>query len=758
MRAHNDTPALIGRDADVAQVLDLLDGSPLVTLYGVAGVGKTSLAKAAAENAGSRFRDGVTWVDFVPVRDSAGVGAVLLSALGVRDTRGQPPIEAVCPAVTGRQMLLVLDNAEHVAPAVREVVASLLRHCPLLGVLVTSREPLGLDGETRWLVPSLAVPDVGDLPSTDELSRIASVALFVSRVRNFAPDYVLRRPDMLPVAQICAGLDGIPLAIEFAAARVRTLPVDAIAQRLDRALALFGETPAARPRHVTLRAALDWSHELLDEPERMLLRRLAVFAGSFTLDAAEEICSSDDLPRHGIAGHLSDLADRSLVVPPPPGAEQARFRLLETIRQYAQERLDEAGEEEVLLTRHSKHYVALVETAEPNLRRHGQLELQRRLIAEYANLRSVLQRSATPDGLSSDGIRIAAALGSWWWFFGQHVGDGRMWLEAAAATPQPADPTEARAWARALMQAGLMAWDRADLHVASSRVETAIPILDGTEPWHAAMAHNYRAFVAAIRGDLPGANQAFAEALRRFEEIGDRWGSAGISTANATVARLFGDVSGAQQAFEFAVTEFRAIGEENITWAPLVNLGQMALESGDIAHAHALFEEALDVALRFDNGLAACACLAMLGTVAVAEDDPVRAAELIAASDHLIEAMGGQHQPQNRARYDRVIADLRVSLGEQRFDEACERGRALSFERAVELARRERRRRPESTKLSDREHEVAQLVGRGLTNRQIAEALCISPHTAERHVERILAKLKMASRVEIATWVVREQA
>ncbi|HEX2240432.1 MAG TPA: LuxR C-terminal-related transcriptional regulator [Actinomycetota bacterium] len=749
---------LIGRKDSVARVLELLDASPLVTLTGAAGVGKTQLAVVAGHASASRFRDGVVWVDLVPVNDPRDLVAVLMAAFGVRDTGEGPPLEGLARVIADRHALLVLDNAEHVVAAARDAVRALLNGCPGLAVLVTSREPLDVEGETHWVVPSLEVPDPDSTPALEELLEVPAVALFVARARDAVPGYVLTADEMDAVAEICRGLDGIPLAIEFAAARVRALPVTAIAERLEHALSLLGESPTARPRHMTLRAALDWSHALLDARERTLLRRLAVFSGSFSLESAEAICSGEGLEEHEIAGLLADLVERSLVVPLREGALQARYRLLETVRQYGRERLQEAGEVAEYEQRHAEHFLSIAETAEPLVRASkDQLEWHRRLIAEYDNLRAVLQRSIIDDGLSPTGVRMAAALGWWWYIFGARLSEAREWLELAATTPRPTDRTDAAPFGRALLWAGFFAWDRGDLPLSRQRAETALALLDDVEPWFAAVTVMLQAFIAAIEGDFERMSERFAEARRRFDETGDRWGPAGITSTEATGARLFGDLPGAQRAFESAAATLREVGDENGRWAPLHNLYQLALEDGDLPQAAAVLGEGLAGTLRFDNRWAACFFIAGVGHAAAVKGQSLRAAELLGASFALIERMGSQFQPQDRLLYEAVTDEVRAATEQHRFSEAWERGRALTFEAAVALAEEViddlAVNRADAEMLTPRQQQVAALIGKGLTNREIAAALTISEHTAERHVENILAKLQLSSRVQIATWV-----
>src|ERR671916_1683038 len=365
--------SFVGREKEIVEVERLLEHNRLVTLTGSGGCGKTRLALAVAGELVEGFEDGVWVVELAPLADPILVSQAVASVLGVREQPGRSPTEALADHLESKKVLLLLDNCEHLVEACATLAEALLRSCPELRVLATSREALGITGEVAWPVPSLSLPDLRRLSDIEGLPRYESARLFVERATTAKPTFALTEQNATAVAQVCYRLDGIPLAIELAAARTKVLPVEEISGRLDdcfRLLAAGGRT--AMPRHRTLHATMDWSHDLLPDEERALFRRLSVFAGGFTLEAAESVCAGEDLERGEVLELLSHLVDKSLGVAREVSGE-ARYRLLETVRQYAREKLSESDEAELLRERHAGFYLALAEEAEPELKGERQI-------------------------------------------------------------------------------------------------------------------------------------------------------------------------------------------------------------------------------------------------------------------------------------------------------------------------------------------------------------------------------------------------
>jgi predicted ATPase/class 3 adenylate cyclase len=452
--------SFVGREREQAEVRRLLTTARLVTLTGTGGCGKTRLALQVGAELADAFADGVWFVDLAPLADPALVPQTVAAVLGVHEVAGRPLLQTVADHLRGRELLLILDNCEHLLDACAQLADALLRACPRLRILATSRELLGVAGESAWRVPSLTLPDARQPPAAASLTQYEAVRLFIERAVAALPTFAVTNQNAPAVAQLCWRLDGIPLAIELAAARVRMLTVEQIAARLDdRFRLLTGGSRTALRRQQTLQAAIDWSYQLLSEEERLLLQRLAVFAGGWTLEAAEAVGVGASIEGADVLDLLGALVDKSLVVAEGQGAHE-RYRLLETIRQYAGEKLLEAGEVGPIRDQHRDWYVGLAARAEPELTGPGEEEWLGRLEVEHDNLRAALAWSL--EGDPGVGLRLAASLGGFWARHG-HLVEGRRWLEAfLTRAPAPDDPEEQRVRARALRRAGILASDQQD--------------------------------------------------------------------------------------------------------------------------------------------------------------------------------------------------------------------------------------------------------------------------------------------------------
>jgi predicted ATPase len=386
----SELSSFVGREKELSEVKRLLADTRLLTLTGSGGCGKTRLALAAATDLLEEFEEGVWMVELAPLADPALVPQAVASTLGVREQPGRSPTETLSDYLSSKQVLLVLDNCEHLIEACAVLAEALLHSCPELRILATSREALGITGEVAWLVPSLSLPDLRHLPEIESLPRYESARLFVERTTAVKPTFALTERNATAVAQVCYRLDGIPLAIELAAARAKVLSVEQISERLDDCFRLLAAgSRTAMPRHRTLHATMDWSHDLLPDEEQTLFRRLSVFAGGFTLEAAESVCAGKDLQRDEVLELLSHLVDKSLVAVWEKDGE-TRYRLLETVRQYGREKLSESGEEGHLWERHAGYYLALAAKAEPELKGAGQVEWLQRFEWEHDNLRAAI--------------------------------------------------------------------------------------------------------------------------------------------------------------------------------------------------------------------------------------------------------------------------------------------------------------------------------------------------------------------------------
>jgi predicted ATPase/class 3 adenylate cyclase/DNA-binding CsgD family transcriptional regulator len=799
--------SFVGRARELAAVGEALAAHRLLTLTGPGGTGKTRLALQAAAEVGPAYPDGVWLVELATLADPALVPQAVAAAVGVREEPGRPLTATLADALRPKRTLLLLDNCEHLLDASARLADALLRACPDLRVLATSREALGIGGETAWLVPSLALPDPDRPPPPEALSRYEAVALFVDRALAVQPAFRVTDANAPAVARVCARLDGIPLALELAAAHVRVLPVEQLLGRLeDRFRLLTGGSRTALERHQTLRAAVDWSYALLDARERRLFARLSVFAGGFTLEAAEQV-GAGAAPLD-VLDLLTRLVDKSLVVAEEQLDGTARYRLLETLRQYAGQKLAaRAGEAAAVRERHATFYLDLAKAAEPRLLEAEQEVWLHRLAQEHGNLRAALHWSV--DGGASDtALRLAGALWRFWSTRG-HLGEGRVWL--ARALDLPAGPAAARA--RALTAAGTLAYQQGDYAAADAHYETGLALKRelGDLPG-VASSLNGLGNVAALRGEYAVARALFGESLEVRRRLHDRWGIAAALHNLGYVSHQEGDLAAARRYYEESLTAEQELGNRHGVALSLSNLGLVVAEGGDPERARMLGEESLAIFrelgdragaahafhnlgdLALDQGdLAAAgahytACLALWdevgdrGGVACALEgfaglaaagahaaDGDRALRLAGAAATLRATLGLPLSPPERAQLERRLRPARRSLGPAAAA-AWGEGRALLPAAAVAYARRAgagsasvsvRRasRAPEADRspprpptLTHRERQVVALVVLGRSNRQIARELVITERTAETHLTRIFTKLKFTARAQLAAW------
>jgi predicted ATPase/DNA-binding SARP family transcriptional activator len=599
----------IGREREMTEVKRLLSTAALLTVTGAGGCGKTRLALQAGEELlGAQrqrrgpgpgpdllpqYQDGVWLVELASLSDPALVPQTVALALRVQEEPGRPLSQTLAAYLQPRSLLLVLDNCEHLLAACTELADTLLRACPDLRILATSREVLGIAGEQAYRVPSLSLPDPRHLPSLERLLEFDAVRLFVDRAVLSQSTFAVTPAKARAVVEVCQRLDGMPLAIELAAARVKALSVEKLNERLDDMIRLLtGGSRTALPRHQTLRALIDWSYDLLSEAERTLLRRLSVFAGGWTLEAAEAVGSGDGLVTCEVLELLTQLVEKSLVVY-EAWEEEDRYRLLETIRQYAWERLQASGESAVAQDRHRDWAVALAERAEPELFGRDQATWLERLEREHDNLRAALTW-ATERGEAEVLLRLAGAL----WFFWKtrgHLYEGRECVERALVGTQTVGQSGARA--KVLDGAGELAWHQGDFATARARLDESMAIWQKLgdkrglaysflhQGWLALnQDHNY-----ATLGAL------HTESLALFRELGDGWGIAQSLLGLGLVARSRRDYVAARAFFEEDLAISRELGDKwNIAWA-LDNLGTATHRQGNFVEARALHEESMTI-------------------------------------------------------------------------------------------------------------------------------------------------------------------
>ncbi|MFN8474993.1 MAG: tetratricopeptide repeat protein [Anaerolineae bacterium] len=673
---------LVDRQTEVAALRKLLlrDDARLVTLTGAGGTGKTRVALAAATAALDDFLHGVFFVDLAPLRDSALVASTIARTLDVRETAGHPYLTAVEDYLREKSLLLLLDNFEQVLDAA-PILADLLAAAPRIKLLVTSREVLRLRAEHVFPVEPLAVPSLRDLPPIDELTAYPAVALFAERAGNARPGFRMSAENGEAVAEICTQLDGLPLAIELAAARVRLLPPAALLSRLGKGLTLTAGVRDLPARQQTLRATIEWSYNLLSEEEKALLRRLGVFVGGATLEAIEAVCYAGDDTAGDVLDGISALTDKSLLRQAVTQGEPS-FRMLEAVHEYALERLEESGEAQALRRRHADYFLALAEQAEPELLGLHQIAWLERLEREHDNLRAALQWSFEAGDLDT-ALRLAGALG-WFWYLHSHLVEGRTWLDRVS---RQAGEQSTATGAKVLAAAGTLAFAQGDFTAARALHEQALALYRevGDARGEASSLDNLGVQMLA-QGELEAAKGLLEQSASLYRETGDRVGLMNVLNNLGEVARTEGDYAAAER---YYVDGLALVGQARnsmlVAWL-LHNLGHVALYRNDIKRADDLFRESFAAGQEMGFMPVIIACIAGFAAVWGARGDATRATRLFAAADAMLaEAHSHLDRPDSMA-YDRYLAAARAGLDAEAFERAWAEGRAMTQEEAVAYA------------------------------------------------------------------------
>jgi non-specific serine/threonine protein kinase len=796
--------SFVGRAAELAELRSMLSGGArLITITGPGGIGKSRLALHAAAEALDGDGEGVWLVGLAPVADPELVARTVAAVLGVREQPGRPMLDTLADAVGDRRLLLVLDNAEHVLGAVAKLADVMMRSCQGARLLVTSREPLGIGGEHVFRVPSLPVPPA-DLADPQGLAAFESVQLFTEHARMHRQGFALDDVNAAAVAAVCVRLDGIPLALELAAARLGSLSVPEISSRLDQRFQLLtGGNRTALPRHQTLRALIDWSYDLLNPEERTVLGRLSVFAGGWTLAAAEAVTSAGGAGEWQVLDRLAALVDKSLVQ-----AEEVRgstrYRLLETVRHYAAERLALRAGPELSETRaaHRDHYLALVETAGAHLRGPDEGRWLDRLEAEFDNIRAALAFSIADPGGAEPGLRLAAGL-RWFCNMRGHGGEVIEALTVLLERPDAREPTAARA--RALtVTCHLVDHFGADSAVPSMAAEAISIARSLADDAVAADALGQLCWFRFEHGDLPAARAQIDEAVGLARTAGDPRLMAEVLGRRAVFASEAGDLDAAFADQEEVIDLSRTAGDSYRLAMALANLGVDEHMSGELRAARAHLQEASALADEHDyqvlsaglrqnlgfvdlidadpgsarrhftgsldsariTGVTTYAHAALLGLAlaAGADGDPAVAATLHGAADEYYEQAGRTFEAMEAGLRDRDHARLRATLGEAAFAAAYRRGRTLGRADAIALAREAAEPYPEAAPaatvpdaglLSRREREIVALLAGGATDAQIAGRLFLSVNTVRSHLERIRDKTGARRRTELVRYALQ---
>ncbi|MFC4909807.1 ATP-binding protein [Actinomadura gamaensis] len=787
----------VGRRDELAELRRAVERSRLVTLCGPGGVGKTRLTLRAAAASRDAFEDGAWLVELSALRDPGLLARTVAETLRLPDVGAGDPLDLLAEHLASRHLLLVLDTCEHLLDGCALLTEVLVRAAPRLHVVATSREPLNVIGEHILPVGPLAVPaeDAADPESCD------AVRLFADRAAAVRPGFAVTGANRAAVTRLCRRLDGIPLALELAAVRLRAMSVDELDERLSDRFRLLGPTRTGQVRHQTLHTAITWSHDLCTDAERLLWARLSVFPGDFDLTAAERVCADDALPAGTVFGVLTRLVEKSVV---QYEEDRRRYRMLDTLREYAAERLtaptstrttqstngadgangaDSAngadgagggaslGEADAVRRRHREHYAALAERVAAHQLGPEQLAWFGRLRDEQANLRVALEWSLSTPGEQEAGVRLALRLAPYWYFAGL-FGEARKWYgRAADAVRDGAGPE--RAWAE--FWNATYAVQQGDLDPARGVFASILERAEGLrDPDLRAHCHFEIGLIRFYEGDLDGAVAAYEKAEVIWDRIGYRNPiTLNVHYAHAGARALRGE---ARRALELCARGLEVCARTGEKWTAASTIwmrGTTHWLDGDGERAEADVRESLRVKAGCRDLIGIVVCLDLMGACAITAGRPERSAVLCGAGEHLWHLLGSPIQRGSHylAMREALVSGLRDTLGEERLAELLARGAALDVEDAAEFAlgdddlpaalRVHPAPSPDAASgtqpLTRRELEIADLVAEGLTNREIAERLVIAKRTVDSHLEHILAKLGFTSRTRVATWAVERR-
>jgi predicted ATPase/class 3 adenylate cyclase len=684
--------SFVGRERELAEVIKLMGETALLTLAGAGGLGKTRLSVQVASAVKDDYPDGVWFVDLAPVGEATLVPQTVAGTLGIKEDAGRPVLETIVKHIGDLRLLLILDNCEHLVGACAELAMRLLRAGPGVKVLATSREPLRIEGETTYQVPALAVPHPGNAIALTALGRNEAVRLFIDRAVAARPSFRLTEQNAAAVTDICHRLDGIPLALELAAARVRAFSVETIAERLsDRFELLVGGDRTAMPRQQTLRAAIDWSYDLLTEPERALLRGLSVFAGGWTLDGAEVVASAANIAAAEVLDLLNHLVDKSLVIA-RDASGGIRHHMLETVRQYGNAKLRESNESDLYHDAHLSHFRQVAEAAEPRLRDAGQREWLGRLQTESDNLRAALEWACSA-GKTRSALALARVLGRFWHIRGDYR-EGRYWLARVQDLRDAPAYRDDLAWV--FYFEGVMALFTMDTKNTQRCLTLSLEAARACGNRRcAAYALDFLGFSALMEADFGTAHARFAECETIFREIGDLWGIAFCLYHAGAGGDARGDSAGALALWEQSLAILQKIGDEHRAGILMQSIGGQLVRNGEIERGADLLRQALRIAAEQGAKLSIACALWEFAEAAEQDASPQSARELFQAAMAVFDSVGipiGSDRPgmqnlvqparargwlaRNRAQYERAVADKRVLS----MDEAIELALGYQFE------------------------------------------------------------------------------
>ncbi len=671
--------SFIGREHEIEKIKKLLERHRLVTLTGAGGTGKTRLSLQVAADVLEQFDDGAWFVELAPISEPAWIPQTVVRLLSLLAQPGREPLDVLSDYLSDKSLLLILDNCEHLVDACCRFAEAILQAAPSVSIMATSREVLNLAGEQAYRVPSLAAPDINHLPSVEQLTQFEAVHLFIERAMLVSPGFAVTNGNAPAVAQICYRLDGIPLAIELAAARVHSMPLEAIVARLDdRFRLLTGGSRTALPRHQTLRAMIDWSYALLSDPEKLLLQRLSVFRGGRTIEAAEAVCAGEGIERADTFDLMSRLVGKSLL----SLDEHGRYRMLETVRQYAKQKLLETGNEDAFRQRHLEYYLSLAEQSVGETIEAIQTDWLPRMAIENDNLRAALGWSLD-SGNAQTGLRLAAHLG-YFWLQGDHR-EGRNWLEQLLARA-PYKPTRERAGG--LEYLALFVYNAGDYSCALRLFEESLSLFQALGDLSGIADTTFRmAWTHFAVGNYAESQSLMERSLKSYRDLGKPDQEAYVIEWMGDLARAQGDFTRARELLEQSATLQRRLGDRIRLCYVLSDLGRISIHFGELERSENLFKEAMSLHLEWVRDQASLSLPLMgLAFLANARGQPLRAVRLLGALDILHRATSYHIEGPERQDYEENLASLRDQLDPIAFDTAWTAGQAMSEEEMLAYA------------------------------------------------------------------------
>lgn len=759
--------AFIGREKEITEVQKLLSTHRLVTLTGAGGGGKTRLSATVANELVDNSKKRGWFIQFAPLFDAELVPQTIASTLGIHDVKNQSILDNLVENLRDQHSLLIFDNCEHLIDACADTANKILQTCPNIRILATSREPLNISGEVTYAIPPMSLPEQQPWrdPKSGETAlslyqESEAVKLFLNRAALVIPDFELTIENGSWVAEICRRLDGLPLAIELAAARVRTLSVKQIAERLnDRLNLLTGGSRSLPPRHQTLAATISWSYTLLTEDEQRLLQRLSVFSGGATLEAVEAVCSGDNIEKGNVLDMLSGLVDKSLVVA-NQNSNEKRYFLLETIRDFALEKLGESPEKESTKDGHLDFFLQFTEEAEMKLRGPDRNISVRQLEEERDNIHAALDWALESQNADA-GLRLASST-SFFWADRGYIRERIRWLERALERKQEASPA---ATAEALRNLGLLLITSAerDFDRTDDILKESLKLYQELEDKEGvASVLNFHGFNAIVEEDYALAKQFLNESLALQRELGNPWGIAQTLQNFAPISIVEGDLESAKTFTEETIALFQEAGDHHSVTRTLTDYADIARMEGNTKRAMEILTESLSQLAQYrEQQWDIYTVLKNIAVLEIEQNNLKRAAILYGAANAIQDNIKMLSTTSIENELDTKIQTIvKENLGNNEFDQLVERGRSMSPEQVIEFVSNSSDESASAQAQNDRlggltsrEYEAARFIADGKSNREVAEAMTVSVKTVESYVTRIMRKLGLDSRVQIATWV-----